>query len=337
MCGKTLGEGLMLNAEIFRKLPRMVAPSDQGDNEWRPEDQEDLLTMDAIGALSLLPRSVALRRFLERVKRVSDGEPIAKEVLDSIRGRLDELAFKFWPSFEVEGGFSSNSVEPDVQISLPAAKQRDGRSGFMILLEAKWTASALGGDISQLARQYWTLRKLSDGSRGLAKDHSILLCITPGRSAPLVWAPVLSKDGKSIVRSDECVQAHEQIERYLDFAAKFIEPAEERPRCEAWGREAKRFTYWISWLDIAKVIAESVDDLRDRHRRASGEKPEVREMAASVLRLAEAALEVVVKKRKLSGFEGFAFLADPERLRLLEPLLEFNGRFLDLSSSERIR
>lgn len=172
----------MLIGEVYRKLPKMIAPEGDSTADWSPLDIEDLATADAFGALRYLPRSRFLLPVLRGAKRASDGAALSPAVLDAVEKGAWELDLCFWPGYQAVKHFPEafawafdrdlgewnevRSVEPDVVI--------EGRGptapALLVFVECKFRGSELGADPSQLARQYWVGRRLVEEARAGGRD-----------------------------------------------------------------------------------------------------------------------------------------------------------------------
>ena len=323
----------MLIREIYRKLPKMTATDASGGGEWRAEDQEDILVSEAFGALRYLPRRRFLKRLLERIRRVSDGEKLQNSLLSGIENHPSSFDILFWPGYSVPTDFPENfawswdrdvkqftpirSVEPDCVIT-PSRGARVSGPLPLVFVEAKWKGSDLGSDCSQLARQYMAGIKMElDESAIYGREVSFLqLCITQNADAPLVCQPELSPDGKAIIGSARrTVLPHEQVGQYLSLYARYfaglLNPAFPE-QVRKWAAEAGSRVFHVSWREVAKVIEDGCERMKKEMLLLTSSKSETQDIAEGASLLAEEACHLLVDLRDLRDFRGFHVKPDSD-------------------------
>lgn len=162
----------MLIAEIRRKLASIdeLDPDDpESLDQLRGllrESQEDLLTADIFGALKYLPRRPYLETMLATLVERNPASCELRDAWPQLQVGVQNLEFRFWPSYPTPAGLSDGWTEPDVQLA-------DERT--LLLFEAKLN-SAFGD--RQLERE---LALAATEARG---REFFLVLVTPGSRPP---------------------------------------------------------------------------------------------------------------------------------------------------------
>ena len=223
----------MLIAEIRRKLAS-IDELDPDDPESLGQlrgllraSQEDLLTADVFGALKYLPR----RPYLETVlATLVDRNPASRELRDAwpqLQAGVQNLEFRFWPSYPTPAGLSDGWTEPDVQLA-------DERT--LLLFEAKLN-SAFGD--RQLERE---LAVAATEARG---REFFLVLVTPGSRPPRFRAGArrfhAADSLAAVANSDEL-------------------PAAARPLLA----DHRHRVLWISWETIHSSLQEALHGHRQQ-------------------------------------------------------------------------